>query len=121
LLASDDHAVRFVQQPVDLHRPDEGERQIRESLSTAVDVVAMLVPPPDGYEKPFIARRLPGAGEFAAAVSPFIEWIILSIIGSRHEGDAVMSPRHTRGRGRSLKGVTQADLRIGVGIHSKKQ
>jgi hypothetical protein len=59
-------------------------------LSTTLDVIALLVPP-DGYGRPFIARKLAHAGEFCASISPFIAGIILEKIGCESQALRILA------------------------------
>jgi hypothetical protein len=60
-------------------------------LAATLDVIAMVVPPPDGYEKPFIARSLAGAGEFCANVAELIERVILEKLGCEQQALRILA------------------------------
>jgi hypothetical protein len=83
-LRSEGHAELFLAQELDLELVVEqanAKGKFMDLLSDSLTVIALLVPPPDGYEAPFIARRLQGSCEFAALISSFIERIVIDKLG----------------------------------------
>jgi hypothetical protein len=71
LVRSDSHAASFLSQPLDFElvlEQTDAKGKFMDVLAAILTVIQILLPPPDGYRSPFIARRLPGAEDFASLV-----------------------------------------------------